>query len=133
MIRLSHRIILQLIYAIFGVTIWQEKNWLCDTGICKTGRRLQHEVAILLEQVNHENAVAEKIRMLAQEELSLLSKQAFLWREKYETAARSLAHLEQQMLALRSSHEQTVLCNMDLRKSLALVHSNQHKAANTLL
>ena len=111
----------------------QERLILCEAGLCPASMKLQHEVTMLADQVNHENAVAEKIQMLAQEELTLSSKQALLWREKYETASRTIIQLEQQIRTLRSSNEEAVLCNLDLRKSLALVHSNQHKAANTLL
>jgi hypothetical protein len=102
-------------------------------GQCECGQRLQKEVVLLLDQVSHEAEVAEKVRLLAQQELTMSSKQTQQWREKYEAVAKTVVHLEQQVAILSTSHEQSLLSNMDLRRSLALVQSDQHSAANTLL
>ena len=106
---------------------------MCMQGQCDSGQRLQKEVVLLLDQVAHEAEVAEKVRLLAQEELDMSARQTQQWREKYECAAKTVIQLEQQIAILSSSHEQSLLCNMDLRRSLALVQSDQHSAANTLL
>jgi hypothetical protein len=106
---------------------------MCMRGQCETGNKLQKEVSLLLDQVAHEAEVAEKVRLLAQEELIMSAKQTQQWREKYESATRRIIQLEQQFAILSTSHEQSLLCNMDLRRSLALVQSDQHSAANTLL
>jgi hypothetical protein len=106
---------------------------LCMRGQCETGHRLQKEVVLLLDQVSHEAEVAEKVRLLAQEELTMSAKQTQQWREKYESAAKTVVQLEQQIAILSISNEQSLLCNMDLRRSLALVQSDQNSAASTLL
>ena len=115
------------------VDVFQEKKQNCENGICTSAKQAQQDAAMLLEQVQHETAVAEKRQILAQEELSLSERHAQHWREKYEAAMKAILLLEQQLRDLQSSNEQTELCNLDLRRSLALVHSNQHLAANALL
>ena len=102
-------------------------------GRCESGQRLQKEIVLLLDQVAHEAEVAEKIRLLAQDELTMSAKQTQQWREKYECAAKTVVQLEQQIAILSISNEQSLLCNMDLRRSLALVQSDQNAAASALL
>jgi hypothetical protein len=106
---------------------------LCIKGQCESGQRLQREVVLLLDQVAHEAEVAEKVRLLAQEELTMSAQQTQQLREKYESAAKMVLQLEQQIAILSTSHEQSLLSNMDLRRSLALVQSDHHSSANTLL